>query len=416
MIDPSKAKPSDPGDSIGKKIVLENRSRQTIAAVIVGKQIKANPTMRFVRRVDKPQIFVVDFAPLGQQNNPTIEGIISTRFSNWIDPNLFQLGISGRKGFSFKSMEIENYRIDPEKFADSKPDYNYRGTVGVAGQALAITKLETPNEKGEFVSTAAPVNQSTVVRELATCLGLTGRGMMVIHEVRPKDKKVAAALRAADAETPDAAFAPMAELGFRKTGFKDRNFVFESTGGRSTLTTNEGVKITATVGVRAGAVPGDGTKLTYHVLFTAGFDESRIPTLQPLAEGVSEDVIKEYKKKENAIKEIKENVRTTLEDLNAVFSDWYFVLDEDAISRLRPNLDIDVPVMNMEEEPNGEMKEPMDKSDQAKEPDAKKADEEMKKPEDTEASETEKSPAEPSSEKKDSAIDNKENDEKKDDR
>ena len=187
------------------------------------------------------------------------------------------------------------------------------------------------------------------------------------------------------------------------------------------------MKITATVGVRAGAVPGDGTKLTYHVLFTAGFDESRIPTLQPLAEGVSEDVIKEYKKKENAIKEIKENVRTTLEDLNAVFSDWYFVLDEDAISRLRPNLDIDVPVMNKEEEPDGEtmkesenkdpaMKEPMDKSDQAKEPDAKKADEEMKKPEDTEASETEKSPAEPSSEKKDSAIDNKENDEKKDDR
>ncbi len=137
VTDPSDAKAS-PGPGTGTHITLQDDGGKNLVDIIVGKAVKDNPNMRFVRMPGKDRVYMaaIDTAPL------------STKFEDWIERDLLKLNAS-----SIKQVVIDNYSVDELQGRVNPGDrltIQYDQTQGKwtmeglqANEALQTDKLDT---------------------------------------------------------------------------------------------------------------------------------------------------------------------------------------------------------------------------------------------------------------------------------
>lgn len=97
VLDPRDAKIADV-DGAGKRITLRDSSDRVLADYILGKQIPNHPGQRYVRRPGQVRTYGV---------NVVVEP--STRFADWIEPNLLDL-----QGSSVLAATFDNNKWDPD--------------------------------------------------------------------------------------------------------------------------------------------------------------------------------------------------------------------------------------------------------------------------------------------------------------
>jgi hypothetical protein len=108
VLDPKESK-SVGTEGLGKRIILTNKADETLADLIIGKEVPGRPGQRFVRVPGKNRTYGV---------NLSLD--LSTKFADWIETNLLKLDSSRvrRLAFDHDKFDMDRRVIVPgEKFA-----------------------------------------------------------------------------------------------------------------------------------------------------------------------------------------------------------------------------------------------------------------------------------------------------------
>ncbi len=82
---------------VGDKIIMKDAAGKEMLALIVGKEVPGRPNLRYVRKVGESQIYTVEART----------DRLSTKFENWIEPNLLQINT-----MDLKELLIRDYSVD----------------------------------------------------------------------------------------------------------------------------------------------------------------------------------------------------------------------------------------------------------------------------------------------------------------
>lgn len=133
-------------DGMGKRVTLRDKNGTVLADLIIGKQVPEAEDQRFVRVPGKNRVYGV--------NLENVE--ISSRFADWIEPDLLQLQAS-----DVRQVMVDNHKIDPERqtlqygevLAVERPDSGDDWTL-LNGQVPPGKELDT-QALGTLTSTLA---------------------------------------------------------------------------------------------------------------------------------------------------------------------------------------------------------------------------------------------------------------------
>jgi hypothetical protein len=81
---------------VGAKVVMKDQNGKELLAVVVGKEVRDRPGLRYVRKAGEAQIYIVEAKT----------DKLSTKFENWIERNLLQINT-----FDIKRLQIRDYAI-----------------------------------------------------------------------------------------------------------------------------------------------------------------------------------------------------------------------------------------------------------------------------------------------------------------
>lgn len=324
VVDPADAASAVNRSNLGKKISLSDRNNKELASLIVGLPLKNDPKQlkHYVRVPGQPSVYVVDIDPRG----------INPDFAAWVSPNLLKLAPSTR----LKSIAVDNYRIDTDKIGQAPREVSYRSQLVVGDQKFEV-KLETANGDGKLQAIDPSELQKQAIQLAAGSIAnipFTG--------VVAKNKLAAKSLRKPNAESKKDAFNSMKPRGFQVTEFADETWQFDSTGGSIKVRTADGVVITLHIGAIDNQTRNNSLKLNHNLMLVAGVDESLFPEPEK-PEGADDDsddkdTQKVYLRKlAERTKQLKIG-RQRAAALNDSFSRWYYIVSEDTIERLRPEL------------------------------------------------------------------------------
>lgn len=321
VVDPDKYANTPNRSALGTKIILQDRDLKEIASLIIGTKVKDDPTnlQHFVRVPGQPTVYVIKFD----------ERSLQTDFRSWIDPNLFELSDPAE----VNKVVIEDYKIAPEQLATAAPQRNYRAEMKLRirqNQVLVdLLSVKTPSGNDEWSNVELTPEMSGQFQSV----GMQSAAIF-FPDVVLKDKAAANALRTAKPDANDAVFAAMTSYGFLKTGFDNATFEFDSVGGQVSIETNDGVVITLYIGGIAEKTDGADVQLSYYVMLTAGVDESILPEPEEPADPDDKAYLRLVDERNQIIK----SAQLRAAGLNQRFAPWYYVVTEDIINNIRPDV------------------------------------------------------------------------------
>jgi hypothetical protein len=97
VIDPLAAKLDSKSVGVGTHVTMTDAEDKVLVDMIVGKEVKDNPTQRYVRRANQDVVYVVDLDP----------SKLSTEFADWIEDDLLKLEV-----MDLRSVDINDYTAD----------------------------------------------------------------------------------------------------------------------------------------------------------------------------------------------------------------------------------------------------------------------------------------------------------------
>lgn len=325
VLDPLEYAQATNRDAIGVKLSLEDVNRNTLGSLIVGDRVRDTQNQYYVRKPGQPKIYVIEFTPQ----------IISTEFSNWLDPNLLNLrtGVNP-EGATVSQIEIHNYRLSPEQLADKGRDYRYRARLRPLGQGVS-TKLEIPS--GDKWKTFNSLSNEQ--KELYKIVFQRYIRIVPVTDVSPKSKKLGEAMVAGLDQLTDKSFQEASKRGFRLSKTDDRTEI-DGSNGKLSIQTTDGVEISVLFGGLAPTNESAADSLNYYVMITAHVMDAVLtePEKPEPAEGeeLSEQEAKDYAIAVKAWKAQKENAVRTTENFNKLHGEWYYVFNEQTLKSLRP--------------------------------------------------------------------------------
>ena len=324
VVDPAEFSSSVNRSSLGKKISLSDRNNKELASLIVGLPLKNDPKRlkHYVRIPGQPSVYVVDIDPRG----------ITPNFTAWVSPNLLKLSQATR----LQDVTVDSYRLDLEKIDTSSRDVSYRSQL-VVGEKKIDVVLETATEDGKLNEVKPDAGQQGTIQQAAGSIT-----SIPFSDVITKSKLAAKSLRKPNQESEKSAFDSMKRRGFRVTKFDDETWQFDSTGGSVTVRTADGVTVTLYIGAIDNQTRNNSLKLNHYLMLVAGVDESLIPEPEkPQAanedSGDTESQKVYLRKVAERVKQLKIG-RQRAAALNESFSRWYYIISEDTVARLRPEL------------------------------------------------------------------------------
>lgn len=326
VIDPATSNNSVNRSSLGKKISLSDRNNKELASLIVGLPLKNDPKKlkHYVRIPGQPSVYVVDIDPRG----------INPDFAAWVSPNLLKLTQSTR----LKDVTIDSYRLDLDTNDPATRNTSYRAQLVVGEKSFDIT-LETADENGSLKETPPNDAQQRAIQQAAgaiTSIPFSG--------VVAKSKLAAKSLRKPSDQSETSAFDSMKKRGFVATEFDNETWQFESAGGTVTVRTGDGVVITLHIGAIDNQTRNNSLKLNHYLMLVAGVDESLIP--EPDKPEAANDDSGDKEAQKTYLRKVAERDqqlqigRQRAAALNESFSKWYYIISEDTVARLRPELKV----------------------------------------------------------------------------
>lgn len=328
VLDPDDPESANSPSGMGQKVTLKDRNQKQLGSLIVGAALTTQDGQlkRFVRIPGEPQVYVVDFDAT----------VLATEFSAWVDPNLLQIQTTQNgPGNPFSSMQINHYRLQPDKLAEIQPEWIYRGVVLLKNNALAIDSLE--RREGETWTAIAPGEQTLPVMQAA----VSALPQINFGNVRAKGSAPSAAIRAADKAAAQETFQPMLELGFKQVGEAGKPLDFVATGGHLVVTFSNGLRITMLLGNVAAASQGE-SKLSRWVMFLASTAEEVLAKPEPPVarenSEITEDQQRAYNRSLEQWQERVKSAQQAAEGFNQLHAPWYYAVDEEVIAKLRPEL------------------------------------------------------------------------------
>ncbi len=318
VVDPAEMNSTVNRSSVGKKITLSDRNNRELASLIVGLPVKNDPTKKkhYVRVPGQPSVYVVEIDP----------AVINPNFQAWVNPNLMRL----TNGSEILDVVINRYRLDSDALATAERQDAYQATVAVKDDQLDV-QLQLANDAGELKPAELSPQQKQLIQIAAGAIG-----RFPFTDVQAKSKAISKALRKPDQKTERTVFDPMAQYGFRATDFENETWQFESTGGSVTIRTSDGVVVEALVGAIDSQARNSSLKLSHYMMLAASFDESLVP-MPEKADGESEEDKAYLRKIADRDKQLAIG-RQRAGALNQSFAKWYYVVSEDFVARLCPEL------------------------------------------------------------------------------
>ncbi|HEX3727496.1 MAG TPA: DUF4340 domain-containing protein [Pirellulales bacterium] len=273
--DPQKLRQGATG--VGTRITLKDGKEKVLADLIVGKEVKDQPTLRYVRRADRDQI-----CPVKIKTDK-----LSTKFEDWIEKDLLKLN-----AFDVHGVELNDYSIDEV----ATPD----GRVALSIHPRSRMKLDYDDAKSswnmaeitEFTDKGKPEAAKLADDEELNTEKLNGLKTALddlqIVDVERKPKGLSQDLRASEEFVKDnEAKASLITRGFYPVPSGDHIEIYSSQG-EATCTTKDGVRYVLRFGQLAGgednkddAKPGEKEKrnpaLNRYLFVRTQFDETQIP-------------------------------------------------------------------------------------------------------------------------------------------
>ena len=325
VIDPKDADSAANTDAIGTKIILEDRQGRMIANLIVGKPVSDNAreTKHFVRVPGQPSVYVCEFDRRATQ----------TDFRAWVDPNLFKL----TQEIALNDIVVENYRIDPKSLG-SGPQKNYRANLKVGRQKLDLATMEIGGGAGEWRRVGFTEQMSTQLQSVAAQLF-----SIRFSNVQKKDPKVADLLTSQKEGAGRDKFKWLESYGFVNTGYDRSCYQYDGVGGEVSLTTADGVVVSMYIGKIAERAEGE-LQLSRYAMFVAGVDPSVYP--EPKKPQATDDEEQSKKDEKTYLRLVEErngkikNAGIRASELNQQYADWLFMVPENVIENLRPEIDV----------------------------------------------------------------------------
>ena len=324
VVDPTEYTAEQNVASLGKKLTLTDRNNQTVADIIVGAALKNDSAKRYVRIPGKPRVYVVDFDA----------SVLSTNFMNWVSPNVLNLqaqkDVPGRQIFEFK---IDNYRITKDQNSKAKRASVYRAGISPSAGKLNVRFLQVPDGDDWKTLNLTPEQQVRLTNAVPYLLRL------FIDDARKAPEEISDAIQDPEFRTAGA-LAKLPNYGFFDAGTDAENLKFESTNGQVHVTTTDGVKTTISIG-QVGSENTEGSgKLNYYAMVNSSIDNTFLkkPTRPSGVENDESDENKAYLRKVEQWNNAVEKAEQRAAELNAVNADWFYLISEDIIEQLRPDI------------------------------------------------------------------------------
>jgi hypothetical protein len=369
VIDPDASTLKAGAQGVGERVVLKDAKDNTLADLIIGKEVKDQPGIRFVRKTGRDQVYRVAIST----------DKFSTKFEDWIEKDLLKLNV-----YDIREIDINDYAIrevqtsrgidlaqvkssemkltydeatsswklnDFVTYTDGKPNSDQLGE----GEELDTQKL---NELRTALDDLKIVNVERKPQGLA--------GDLTIQEDVVKDQT-----------SLDNLARSLATRGFYPAGVDGKKITIVSKDGEVITKLKDGVNYVIRFGsVAHGADDAAQEGLNRFVMITAQLDKSAIPApeLEELPEDpaapeekteekaeeppadadkpqdaktTAEDAARKVKLQEERDRIEKANQRkldeynekikaaeAKVEELNKRFADWYYVISEDVYKKI----------------------------------------------------------------------------------
>ena len=322
VVDPDQHLNTPNRSALGTKIILQDRDLKEIASLIIGTRVKDDPTnlQHFVRIPGQPSVYVINFD----------EAALQTDFRNWIDPNLFELSDPAL----VNKINIENYKINPDQLGNEPPQRHYRAEMKLKVEQnqmrVDLRSLEGPGNIDQWAEIAKNPATSQQFQSV-----LQQSAAIYFPDVQLKNKDVAKVLRTPKPEVDDAVFDSMKTYGFLKTGLSNSTYDFDAVGGKVSIESVDGVVITLYIGDIAEKSDATDLQLNYYVMLCAGIDESILPVPEKPADPDDKTYLRLVEDRKQKIKA----AQLRADGLNQRYSPWYYVVTQDVIENLRPDIE-----------------------------------------------------------------------------
>lgn len=335
VVDPSEGNRVTSRASLGKRLELFDRNRQSIANVIIGNEVKGSPDKRYARIAGQPAVYTIEFDA----------SILDTEFSQWVSPNLLGLPTSQSKDRVVSRMHAQKYRLAAQPKAKSP-----QAGRGEREDIYQVTFENTNTNDGKSAATIEPTKLSidgktqpvaAVSKRLLSTIG-TGLYGMRLSDVNRVDKETAAALRSPNDENSEGDFESLTTAGFIFLSTENSKQQFDATNGELTVTLADGVSYQILVGNLVNDLAGgsSGLKLLYQVMIRAEVDSSVIPKVEKPADvDTDESIKKAYLRKVKDRDQRLSVARSQVKNFNRIHSQWLYVMDEDVIGLLLPEME-----------------------------------------------------------------------------
>ena len=331
VVDPEDYQSVTNRSALGTKITLTDRNRKEIASLIVGLPVKNDKQklQRFARVAGQPNIYVVNYD----------KNILTTDLGGWISTNPLQLATGpGQAGNQIDGIVIDNYRMEGPDLEHLNRKTLYRAELRPSSNRLGIAKLQAGRVGSDELRELNPTPE-----HVARLTGMVRfLGTIVTNDVKRKAPKAARAIRSGEEFDP-ADVESMKQYGFINARHENGDFVCDAVSGQIHVSTPDGVIMSLSVGQIAGAVQDGSGRFNYYVIITARVDETRFQPPEKPANLPEDPESSEYKTYMRSVEEVKQrlaNARQSARGINSLHGDWYYLIADDMINLLRPEIDI----------------------------------------------------------------------------
>ncbi len=277
VITPDPKTLSQGATGVGTRVTLRDGKDKALADLVIGKPVKDQPALRYVREEGRDPIYTVAI------NTDQL----STKFDDWIEEDLLKFN-----AFDVREVELNDYSIQQGRTPDGK--------VGLAINPRSKTKLAFDDSKSSWSlveMTEFEENPQGKPTQLAENEELNTEKLnalksalddLKIVDVERKPKGLSQDLRASEELVKDAETqASLIARGFYPVPVEEHQEIFSSEG-EATCTTKDGVRYVLRFGNLAGGTddaeeakegekPKSDPALNRYLFVMAQFDESQIP-------------------------------------------------------------------------------------------------------------------------------------------
>ncbi|HVA46040.1 MAG TPA: DUF4340 domain-containing protein [Pirellulales bacterium] len=240
VVDPDPKSLASGTTGVGKRVTMEDPSGKKLAQIIIGKPVKGQTDLYYVRIPGQDPVYVVKLKT----------DKFSTKFEDWIEKDLLKLNAWDIERVAFNDYSIDELRrgIDPRSKIDVR--YDAKDSKWKL-QELEVFNLESREYEPQTLTDDEELN-STKLNDLKTALD-----DLKIVDVRPKPEGLAADLRAGEGlATNEEAQESLLVAGFRVASIGGGPQEIVSNEGEVICGTKEGVQYT----LRFGRIAGGGEK------------------------------------------------------------------------------------------------------------------------------------------------------------